>query len=358
MYYINEVFLRSIHRIWGMTQRQFSTAVFDSLQQWDKRMRNFDNMLVTDIIKIANFTHVPIRYFFTEHPNGKTYTRNDAEMKGDWHTITINMEGMHGIYTGTEYDYDRTKMLDTVGLGVTAFWKWLQPGASFNMKATTLCDICNTYGIDLQDAITDPNEAIPVATKPRTDGTLRSANARLERRLKAHEKKLDTLVSEVKKVIKERDNAIEESARLRAKNRYRPDTTEVIMTVEESDHPRWSWQPSQWQEKEIPTLADLISYCNKHNRPTLPFLSFSQPTNTEDDPTFTTITIDYMAYSMLAKSLGITETPDQLLAHKFCRILEENSLTPACCINDPNSNYKTTFPDRMVRALGSAGITA
>lgn len=354
MYYLNEKLIRNVYRLFGMTQRQFSEFALDSQQLYPQRLTRFHRLLVIDVIKIANATHIPIRHFFTKKKPGHLYmSKKDLVIEDNWTDITINKEGLKRIYETTGYDFDKKEIMQHLQIDTSCFWRWIN--VSFTMKTSQLCDLCNEFGIDLADIITDTNDFTPTATTAHREETLLSSNARLERRMKSQDDRIDNLEKTLGIVIKERDVALDEAAKAKAQTSHQKTEHDADIPVCSEDvwDSKWKWQAKKWKEENIPSLTQFIGYCNANHYPTLSFLKQS---NNYEKETHDIITLDYMAYTMLAKSLGINESPEEITITKFIHIVEQNGLTPACCITDNNSHYPITFPDLMVRALGSAGI--
>lgn len=349
MYHINEPLIRKIHTLHGMSQRDFSTFAFDSLQFFPHRLCSFELFNVVDIIKMANATHIPIRYFFCDAKEGRLYNSlSDIKKMTNWKDITINIEQLKKVSLGDGYPFSRSELIGYLNIDASCFWRWIYK--SFKMRAQMLCDMCNEFGINMGDIINDENEPIPQATTDKYGS-------------KTKEKSDKTIVQ--------------------TKNIQKP------------LEPEWQWQSCLWGGDYIPTLADLIGYCNRQRITILPFLSnpkrcthnFKKENSNRSSyfnadvsdgvdstlevadttdgslsaqPAFANgggVSLDYMSFAMLMRALGMSETPDTISVVKFCQILQENYLSPACCINDPNAHYPISLLDRMVRALGNAGIT-
>lgn len=386
MYYINELLIRNIHTLHGMTQREFSTFAFGKNQFFPQRLCRFHLFTVNDIIKLSNSTRIPIRHFFCAEKEGRLYgSLADIRSKAEWKEITVDFEQLKKISLGDGYSFSRNELLTFLSIDVSCFWKWTN--MSFAMSAQMLCDMCNEFGIDMSDIIIDQNDTIPPATTNKFGSKTKAKLTRMKRRIEDQQKIADTNKEHAERMEAERDAALEELAKLKSEK-----TVVKTQYITETVEPEWQWQARQWGDNDIPTLTQLIGYCNRHRITTLPFLtnpkrrtySGHEIVSTSDNTTDTNVSesthelaetttdyksqpcahptsnvsLDYMAFTMLMRTLGETETPDTLSVVKFCRILADNRLTPACCINDPDANYTTTLPDRLVRALGNAGITA
>lgn len=366
MYYVNEKLFRSIYMLHGMSQKEFSEFAFGAKQFYPHRLGEFHLLTVNDIIRLSNSTRIPIRYFFCDNKNGILPSSLDGiKVKGEWQEITVDFDQLRKISVGDGYGFSRQELLGFLKVDVSCLWRWIN--TSFKMRAQVLCDMCNEFGIDLGDVIKDHNAPIPAAPPSKYTSKTLDQLQRMKRRMEEQQQIIVNRDQNMEQLESERDAAINEAAKAKSEKT-------IIKTkyVAEPAEDKWQWQSNLWPEETIPTLTQLIAYCNRQRLTTLPFLSNPKHKATipcdssqgiaqaaEDTTVFKAIvTIDYMAYTMVAKSIGITDTPDTISIVKFCRILQENGLTPAFCINDPNSHYTTTLPDRMARALGSAGITA
>lgn len=385
MYYINELLIRNIHTLHRMTQREFSTFAFGKNQFFPQRLCRFHLFTVNDIIKLSNSTHIPIRHFFSTEKEGRLYgSLADIRCKTEWKDITVNFDQLKKISLGNGYSFSRQELLTFLNIDVSCFWKWTN--MSFAMGAQMLCDMCNEFGIDMSDIIIDENDIIPPATSNKFGSKTKAKLTRMQRRIEDQQKIADSNKDHAERMEAERDAALEELAKMKIEK-----TVIKTQYITETIEPEWQWQARQWGDDDIPTLTQLIAYCNRHRITTLPFLanpkrrtySEHEVVSTSDNATVanandtpqslaetttdyksqpahatSNVSLDYMAFTMLMRTLGETVTPDTLSIVKFCRILADNHLTPACCINDPDANYTTTLPDRLVRALGNAGITA
>ncbi len=347
-----------------MSQKEFSAFVFGAKQFYPHRLGQLHLITVNDILKLSNATHVPIKHFFCSSKNGTMPTSlNSIKVKGKWTDVFIDFAQFRKISVGDGYGFSRQELLAFLQVDVSCLYRW-----SINtskIRAQVVCDMCNEFGIDLGDIIKDSNAVIPKAPPSKYTSKTIDQLQRMKRRMAEQQQMIVNREQNMEQLESERDAAINEAAKAKSEKT-------IIKTkyVAEPAEDKWQWQSNLWPEETIPTLTQLIAHCNRQRLTTLPFLSNpkhkatvprdeSQAQAAEDTTVFKAIiTLDYMAYTMVAKSIGITDTPDTISIVKFCRILNENSLTPAFCINDPNSHYTTTLPDRMARALGSAGITA
>lgn len=385
MYYINKLLIRNIHTLHSMTQREFSTFAFGKNQFFPQRLCKFHLFTVNDIIKLSNSTHIPIRHFFSTEKEGRLYgSLADIICKSEWKDITVNFDHINKVSLDKGYSFSRQELITFLNIDASCFWKWTN--RSFAMKAQMLCDMCNEFGIDMSDIIIDENDSIPPATSNKFESKTKAKLTRMQRRIENLQKISDSNKDHAERMEAERDAALEELAKMKIEK-----TVIKTQYITETIEPEWQWQARQWGDDDIPTLTQLIAYCNRHRITTLPFLanpkrrtySGREVVSTSDNATVanandtphslaetttdyksqhahaaSNVSLDYMAFTMLMRTLGETETPDTLSIVKFCRILADNHLTPACCINDPDANYTTTLPDRLVRALGNAGITA
>ena len=369
MYYVNEKLFRSIYLIHGMSQKEFSAYAFGAKQFYPHRLGEFHLLTVNDIIKLCNATHIPIRHFFCGSKNGTMPSSLDAiKVKGEWQDITVDFDQLRKISVGDGYGFSRQELLAFLKVDVSCLWRWIN--TSFKMRAQVLCDMCNEFGIDLADIIKDHNAIIPTASPSKYTSKTLDQIERMKRRMVEQQQTINNHEQNIEQLENERDTALDEAAKAKSGK-----TVVKTKYITEPEEDAWKWQSDQWPYESIPTLSQLIAHCNRQHTTTLPFLAnpkhkYNASTihaangddymqTAEEAIVFKSIiTIDYMAYTMIAKSIGITDTPDTISIVKFCRILNENNITPAFCINDTNSNYPTTLPDRMARALGSAGITA
>ena len=351
MYYINENLVRNVYLLFGMTQKQFSEFALDSKQLYPQRLTMFNRFLVTDIIKICNATHIPIRHFFTtKQVQQPVFSKNDVVVEGTWTEVQLNMEGLTEIYRASGYEFTREELLNTLGVDSSCFWRWLNN--SFTMRAQQLCDMCNEFGIDLSNIIVDKNSFIPPATKAHRDVKLQTANTRLERRIKIQEERIDQLAEAVNALVRERDMALDEVAKSKTKSRRKTYISEdhISEVAETTIEHKWGWKAKKWEGENIPTLMQFIHYCNEHKIPTTAFIATTHSPTTGND-NFTDITLDRQAYCAFAANTGVEESPEVILISKFCRYINENGLSPACCINDENSHYPTLLADRLIRII-------
>lgn len=160
MYYINERLIRGISQLFGMTRREFSSFAMNSVQLYGQRMTLWSRLSVTDIIMIANATHIPMRHFFVDSEKGYIPRKKEEIVyNGQWQDITVNIPFIEYVYNHDD-KYSRAGIKQSMGVTEVALYNWFKR-KHFNMKAQQACDFCNYFGCDLKNIINDPNEELP-----------------------------------------------------------------------------------------------------------------------------------------------------------------------------------------------------
>lgn len=352
MYYINERLIRGISQLFGMTRREFSSFAMNSVQLYGQRMTLWSRLSVTDIIMIANATHIPMRHFFVDSEKGYIPRKKEEIVySGKWQDITVNIPFIEYVYNHDD-KYSRAGIKQSMGVTEVALYNWFKR-KSFNMKAQQACDFCNYFGCDLKNIINDPNDLIPSVSSTTTKSTPADVKDKdlppIEQRQQELEDMVKNLSKQVSALAKGIKAAEEEAAIANAKLKVAESTkrpTLFVCETEDEYKTPYRWQASKWTtDDDVPTIAALVKHCNDAGENILQYITKANVIPTED----AAVAIAEERLTTLLHLAGKDTTADTLLASQFCSLLNECKLTPASVLDV--AYLVPTFPDKLLRMI-------
>lgn len=165
MYHFNLLLFRNLPTLFGVTQHEISQIMFGKKYLYVQRLLVIDRMLVTDLVKMCNSLHISVSRFITLGENN-TYYKDKAKYVIDesiFVPITFSGQRLTRMYGKNSLSggMSKEKVSKEIGVSTSMFNNWINQ-KECTMKLSTLINMCNRFGINISEFITDPNEPIPM----------------------------------------------------------------------------------------------------------------------------------------------------------------------------------------------------
>ena len=181
-----------------------------------KRMRQ-GGLPVLALINLCNAMRVPVRKLFVEEGEKDTVpSRSDlVSPRSQYIPCRFDMGVFRKSFgVRSEAKMTVTSMLEKLGVSYTVYVAWIADAK--NLRVQSLLDICNQFGYDFFQFVTDKNGIVPDEEEsvfdkeqaPVEAEALKKENARLLREIKSMEK-------ELKETLKENEDLTKSNAELR-----------------------------------------------------------------------------------------------------------------------------------------------
>lgn len=165
MYHFNELLFRNLPSLLGMTQIGLSLKVFGNRHTYIQRLGLMDRLLVEDLVKVCNSLHISISHFITLSPD-LTYIRDRSIYVTDdssFIPVRFDKQKLTRMYGKRSLSGGMTRNAVAAEIGVSAsmFNNWINQ-EECTMKLSVMIRMCNRFGVNMGEFISDPNLPLPL----------------------------------------------------------------------------------------------------------------------------------------------------------------------------------------------------
>lgn len=163
MYYLNEFLFDNLPTLLGMRQMDISMDIYGNDYMYARRIQKKENILFQDIIDICNKYRISIARFVTsEKEPSCTLNRYKYVIPSDqFIPLNFHPEKISRLYgkEGLLYNTKKEAVAKTINVSKGTLTLWANPNGS-KIPLLKLLELCNAYGIDLKEFVSDSNERI------------------------------------------------------------------------------------------------------------------------------------------------------------------------------------------------------
>ena len=165
MYHFNELLFRNLPSLLGMTQIGLSLEVFRNRHTYIQRLGQIDRLLVEDLIKVCNSLHISISHFITTSSD-LTYIRDRSIYVTDassFSPVSFDKQKLTRMYGKRSLSGGMTRdaVAAEIGISPSMFSNWINQ-KECTMKLSVLVRMCNRFGVNMGEFISDPNIPLPL----------------------------------------------------------------------------------------------------------------------------------------------------------------------------------------------------
>lgn len=176
MYYFNSALWQNLHKLMGMTMKDYMRDFLDKNNQYMRFNTCGEKLMVRDLLKLCNNAHIPLVHFITTdgvdfYLNERSHYVMPVHL---FKPIRFRFENFRKVYgeksiTGLQ----RKDFSEVTGISEQSLYLFRKP-KTFTMRIGVLLDVCNRLNIPLSYFIDDVNVPLPGNAPDNKDESIKS----------------------------------------------------------------------------------------------------------------------------------------------------------------------------------------